>query len=393
LPKIGHGSSLDSYLAHLSFAATSRCSEPLIYLNHAVIIAPTPQMISLSPATNPYLSDLLDQPVALQNTLNSLADTHAIEPYAQRLASGELHRVLLTGMGSSYHALHPLHLTLLAHGLTSFMMETSELIHYAPTVLDARTIVIAVSQSGRSAEMIKLLADVKGCSPVIGITNTADGPLAQQADAVLLTHAGIENTVSCKTYISTLAALAVLGNVLTGKSANQADVIADLSSAIPFMANYLAQWPAHVERLITLLADARHLIIAGRGTSLAAVGTGGLTTKESAHFPTEGLSAAGFRHGPFELISPSLFVAVLAGDERTQALNSALVADVEAEGGQAVLIGEDQPEAVFNLPTVPAIARPLLEILPLQMMTLALAHLNNHDAGNFTRATKVTDTE
>jgi glutamine---fructose-6-phosphate transaminase (isomerizing) len=352
-------------------------------------------MTIITPDTNSYLRDLLDQPLALKNTLDGLQDTSAILPFAQRLASGEFQRVLLTGMGSSYHALHPLHLALLANGFTSLMMEASELIHYAPSIFDARTLVVTVSQSGRSIEILKLLEEVKGRSPLIAITNNADGPLAQQADAMLLTHAGIETTVSCKTYLASLAALTLLGELLTGvnRDVPPARLYDELTSVIPLMADYLSHWQDYAQDLTNVLSTTRHLIIAGRGTSLAAVGTGGLIIKESAHFPTEGLSAAAFRHGPFEMTSPNLFVAVLEGDERTAALNRNLVADVQAVSGQAALIGQAQPEPAFTLPAVPASARPLLEILPLQMMSLALAQLNGHEAGNFALATKVTATE
>jgi glutamine---fructose-6-phosphate transaminase (isomerizing) len=352
-------------------------------------------MTSITPDTNPYLRDLLDQPLALQNTLAGLQDTSNLLPLAQRLASGEFQRVLLTGMGSSYHALHPLHFTLLTHGLNSMMMEASELIHYAPSVLDARTLVVVVSQSGRSIEIVRLLKEAKGRSLLMAVTNNAVGPLAQAADGMLLTQAGAETTVSCKTYIVSLAALTVLGELLTGVNGDvpPASLYGEMNAVIPLMTDYLSHWESHVQRLTEILSTTRHLIIAGRGSSLAAVCTGGLIIKESAHFPTEGLSAAAFRHGPFEMTSPNLFVAVLEGDERTAALNRNLVADVQAVGGQSVLIGQAQPEPAFTLPAVPASARPLLEILPLQMMSLALAQLNGHDAGNFTLATKVTATE
>ena len=73
--------------------------------------------------TNRYLRDVLDQPTALRDTLAALPDAGTLAPYARRLASGDLHRVVLTGMGSSYHALHPLHLALNARGLTAQMIE------------------------------------------------------------------------------------------------------------------------------------------------------------------------------------------------------------------------------------------------------------------------------
>src|SRR6185436_20616660 len=147
-----------------------------------------------------YLRDILDQPIALRDTLNGLTDLNALRPFAKRLASGELRRVVLTGMGSSYHALHPLALTLIARGVTAMMIETSELIHHAPTLIEPNTLLVVVSQSGQSPETLKLLEKastlsgglnavkpaVEGRPPIIGVTNTADSPLAKQSDAFLL---------------------------------------------------------------------------------------------------------------------------------------------------------------------------------------------------------------
>src|SRR5947207_1575219 len=111
-----------------------------------------------------YLRDILDQPLALRDTLDALTDLSALWPFAERLASGELRRVVLTGMGSSYNALHPLALTLLARGVLALMIETSELIHHAPALLEPRTLIVAVSQSGRSPETLKLLEKVSSLS-------------------------------------------------------------------------------------------------------------------------------------------------------------------------------------------------------------------------------------
>src|SRR5437588_13080306 len=99
-------------------------------------------------------------------------------------------------MGSSYHGLPPLHIALAEHGWTSLMVETSELIHYFPHLLAPDTLVIAVSQSGKSVETVRMLElNASETSPagtglrggehratVIAVTNQADSPLARQAD-------------------------------------------------------------------------------------------------------------------------------------------------------------------------------------------------------------------
>jgi len=352
-----------------------------------------------------YLRDILDQPLALRDTLAGLSDLSALRPFAERLASGELRRVVLTGMGSSYHALHPITLTLIARGVSAQMIETSELIHHAPTLMEPRTLIVAVSQSGRSPETLRLLEKarslsdpeqqpkgaVEGHAPMIGVTNTADSPLAKQSDACLLMRAGSEFTVSTKTYLATLVALALLGDALTGH--DPAPTQAALDAAPEAVTQYLSHWEAHVESLTERLNGVRFVILAGRGASLAAAGTGGLIIKESAHFPAEGMSSAAFRHGPLEMISPQDFVLVYAGGAPTLELNARLAADVEAANGRAALVVESLTEGVFSLPSIPEVARPILEMLPPQMISLALAQLQGREAGRFERATKVTATE
>src|SRR5229473_2479468 len=104
-----------------------------------------------------YLKDVLDQPQALTDTLASLKVSPPLEKLAKRLGKNGFERIVLTGMGSSFHALHPLNLTFVGQGLTPVMVETSELVHYKRRFFDPRTLVIAVSQSGRSAEAVRLL--------------------------------------------------------------------------------------------------------------------------------------------------------------------------------------------------------------------------------------------
>jgi len=356
-----------------------------------------------------YLRDILDQPIALRDTLNGLTDLSAVRPFADRLASGDLRRVVLTGMGSSYHALHPLALTLITRGVSAMMIETSELIHHAPALLEPHTLLVVVSQSGQSPETLKLLEKVRGLSselvegakagpstssghaPIIGVTNTADSPLAKQSDAFILMHAGSEYTVSTKTYLATLIALPLLGDALTGQ--DPAATHTALSAAPDAVEQYLAQWPAHIETLTERLNGIRFIILVGRGASLAAVGTGGLILKESTHFPAEGMSSAAFRHGPLEMISPEDFVLVFAGGEPTIQLNARLAADIQAAGGRTALVVESLTEGVFSLPSIPEVARPILEMLPPQMISLALAQLLGREAGRFERATKITATE
>lgn len=338
---------------------------------------------------NPYLSDLLHQPQALQDTLESLPQWPDLQPYARRLRKGEFQTVILTGMGSSFHALHPLWLSLVEAGVHAQQVETSELIHSTPALLNERTLVVAVSQSGRSAEILRLL-DLP-LAALLAVTNTPDSPLAGQADLTLLTRAGVESSVSCKTYLTALVALTTLGKGLLG--GDPQSLQEELSFLPGAIRRYLSNWQQKVDSLVECLQGVQSLMLAGRGASLAAVGAGALIIKEAAHFPAEGMSSAALRHGPFNMASAQVFTLIYAGLGATRPLNERLAMDFQAAGGKAALVQVGDGEDAFSLPPASPSGLPLLEILPAQMLSLALAQLTGWTAGAFAHTGKVTEVE
>jgi glucosamine--fructose-6-phosphate aminotransferase (isomerizing) len=338
-----------------------------------------------------YLRDILHQPQALEDSLASLETFKPLQDVARRLNQGKFQRVVLTGMGSSFHALHPLNLELISHGITALMVETSELVHYNNRFFDPKTLIIAVSQSGQSAEMVRLVRTNHKCCTVIAVTNTPDSPLAKHADATVLTKAGNEFSVSCKTYVTALMALKWLGDVLCERDLRR--VRQELKRASPAVAAYLADWKEYVRTLVQVLRNTRHLFLVGRGASLATVGTGALIVKESDHFHAEGMSSAAFRHGPFEMLGSETFVLVFAGDAKTRDLNQRLCDDIHEQEGRAELVDKDASLHCCRIAEHGPSIRQILEILPVQMITLALAAQAEREPGRFELATKVTTTE
>ena len=337
-----------------------------------------------------YLQDLLGQPQALSDTFVALDRSSELMDLVRRLSRAEFQRIILTGMGSSFHALHPLNLRLTDHGIASTMVETSELVHYHTRVLNPGTLVIAVSQSGESGEMVRLTRINKG-APVIAVTNTPESTLARHAAATMVTRAGREFSVSCKTYAAALMMLQWVGDALCGQDPEPSRL--KMKQAAGAAAAYLADWKRHVADIAERLRGIRDLFLVGRGTSLAAVGAGALVIKESDHFHAEGISSAAFRHGPFEMLSGELFVGVFSGDEKTRELNQGLLADIRQAGGRGELIGETSTFESFRVGKYDPAIRPILEMLPVQMITIALAALAGREAGKFERAAKITTTE
>jgi glucosamine--fructose-6-phosphate aminotransferase (isomerizing) len=141
------------------------------------------------------------------------------------------------------------------------------------------------------------------------------------------------------------------------------------------------------------LQGVQSLMIAGRGASLAAAGTGALIIKEAARFPAEGMSSAALRHGPLNMASPRLFTMVYAGEDRFSAMHARLVRDIREAGGKAELVHTAEDRGAFSLPAVPPAGLPLVEILPAQMLSLAAAVHSGWTAGEFTHSSKITSFE
>lgn len=351
----------------------------------------TPMTLDPTLIQGPYLRDILDQPRAVRETTTSLANSQELNDFTKDLSPTSYESIVLTGMGGSFHVLNPLHLRLTELGFPVRMAEASELIHFMPRLLNRRTLLVVVSQSGRSAEIVRLLRKDGERAAILGVTNDGTSPLALKSDVVALIQAGAEASVSCKTTTASLAALAWIGDRISRRDLRSSTDQLEVSALA--VEQYLAHWRTHVETLCAELEGIRHLFVTGRGCSLAACGIGGMIMKEAAHFHSEGMSSAAFRHGPFEMLSEDCFVLVFAGEAIVEPLNRALVDDVRQTGARAVLVGPDAESGVFRLPPVGKEVRPIVEMLPLQMVSLALAAIAGREAGKFDRIGKVTTSE
>jgi glucosamine--fructose-6-phosphate aminotransferase (isomerizing) len=339
---------------------------------------------------NPYINDILAQPQALRDTLNALRPLNPeLDGIARALHANRFDRVILTGMGGSFAALYPLWTRLALAGIPASLIETSVLLYDALPLVRPNTLLIVVSQSGRSAEIVRLL-DEANQATVFAITNTAGSPLAERASAALVTQAGEEGTVSCKTFVTALAALALLGEALVGGDWSLA--WRDLMAAIDVVDFYISQLDPIAERM-TELVQSPSLVLCGRGSSMAAALCGGLIIKEAAKFHSEGMGSAAFRHGPLELATTGLTVFVYEGLGEAAALNRNLVTDINKAGGHAHLIGPSSDDAVLRLPAVAPVALPLIEVLPAQMLSVGLARRAGREPGKFLVSGKVTATE
>lgn len=343
---------------------------------------------------NGFLSEIDEQPDVLRATCAALPDQMGgVREMSYQLRSGPIRRVILSGMGASFFATHPAQQLLVRLGVVAHCVEASDLLHYQHGLFDARTLLVLVSQSGQSVEIVKLLDRIAKRVPVLGISNSDDSPLAQRSAVHVRIHAGAEATVSSKTYTCTLAALHSVALVL---AAGTPDIPALTAAAAAIKAG-LPAWKAAAAAMVEQLHDAQSILVLGRGASLASALTGALVVKESAKFPAEGMNAAQVRHGPIEMVDERIGVVLFAGSDPQRALTLALAHDLRGYGGRVVLVDHaPAPGGMLGVP-LPAdldpFLQPIVEIVPMQLFGAQLAAKRGFTPGEFRYSKKVTTAE
>ncbi|MBA2480127.1 MAG: SIS domain-containing protein [Planctomycetes bacterium] len=339
---------------------------------------------------NPYIADLLAQPEALRATLAGFAAPSGLRELAKGFKSGKHARLVLTGMGMSYAALHYLVFRLTQHGFCPILVETSELIYDAASIISEKTLLVVASQSGQSGEIVKLLSMVSK-NPVVAITNNPDSPLARGATFAYITQAGVEHSVPCKTYLTALAAMAAFSNDLVGVSRAKDETL--ILAASSLMSAYLSTWDVKAAEMAERLDGCSSMVLCGRGFSVASAFAGAHTIRDAAKIHAEGLSAAQFRHGHMEMIGKGFAVVVFRGAESTAPLLEKLASDIQAANGTVVVVSDQGRDGARLIPPCAPQILPFLEILPTQLASIGLAWKHGREPGHFATHSKVTTSE
>lgn len=343
---------------------------------------------------NSYLEDILSQPEFLEKAVNAWSDA-GLTRVRQMILEGKIDRVIITGMGASYNALYPAALRLSQLPVPVNLINAAELVHYMDGAIGPKTLLWAVSQSGRSAELVSLINRIKTNPPaiIIACSNDPASPLATAGDLFIPIHAGVESTVSTKTYTNTLAVSLLAADFLLGKDTGS--LKEKLLSAACAMTDYISGWQMLTSEMDAKLGEYENLLILGRGASLSAVWNGALINKEAAKVQVEGMHSADFRHGPIELVRPGLVAFIFSGGQKSVEMNIKLAGDIIKYGGRAILLGNasDTRFPTIQLPVVDYDVLPIVEILPMQVLSFVLAARKGINAGQFLYCGKVTTEE
>lgn len=336
-------------------------------------------------------SEIAEQPSAVRRTLDHLLPE---KPRLGELAAGR-RRVLLVARGSSDNAaIYGRYLLEVAAGVPAALAAPSVATHYRSRLDLSDAVVVSVSQSGATAEIVETQEWARECgAATVAVTNVAGSPLAEAADVALVTQAGPELAVpATKTYSTQLVALAVL---------------ADALSSQPGLEDHLRRVPDAVAGLLgadvgaaaEALAAAERVVVSGRGLLLGTALETALKMEETCLRPVRGYSYADLRHGPISVVSEGLLAVLVAaaGGPLAEPMVD-LVRDLQDRGARVLGIGgtaafADLCDLHLAGPDLPETVEPIASIVPAQLMIEQMATRLGLDPDNPRGLNKVTQTD
>ena len=295
--------------------------------------------------------EISQQPAALSGLRKFYASPGAIPEKGLRgLTPHWPPTVVFTGMGSSLFAAYPAQAYLTEHGIRALVWETAELVHHHLKILRSDTLLVVVSQSGQTAEVLRLLNSLPPKVRVIAVTNREASPLAKRGSLMLPLMAGDQTAVSTKTYTCSVAVLMYLAWAIAGQAPNS--LTQEVMRAAEAQESLLDRREVLMPPIVEFFNRPPYAALMSRGPDLATAYQGALMLKEVARLAAEPISAAQFRHGPMEIINPAHRYILLAREGNTANLVLKLARDIGKANGRVVLFTDRPYEDPINVQVV-----------------------------------------
>ena len=337
------------------------------------------------------LKEINEQPSALADTLRGRVDPMGAVTLRELTVPDQILRmidkVFVLACGTSYHAAMMAKYAIERWTRLPVEIDIASEFRYRDPVLDGRSLVIGISQSGETIDTLAAIRYAKAQgSTVIGVTNVVDSALAREADAVLYTRAGPEIGVAAtKTFTTQLVAMQLLGLYLAQvrgalDPGSVAHLVRELS-LLPEKVTEVLGLDGHVAAMCGEWADVRDFFFLGRSGDFPVAMEGALKLKEIAYVRAEGYAAGEMKHGPIALIEPGVVVVGVAMDTRIRSKTLSNMQEMKARGATIVMVVEKGAESevaevadhVIALPDSPDLICTVLAVVPLQLLSYHVA--------------------
>jgi glucosamine--fructose-6-phosphate aminotransferase (isomerizing) len=337
------------------------------------------------------LKEICEQPTALKNTIESLVETKHLEIRLPHLDLPpeflrEASQVLFVACGTAYHAglVGKYAVNMLAHMPVS--CEVASEFRYSPSHIDDKTLVVAISQSGETADTLAAVAEAKQRGArAITICNCTGSSIVRNTDGVLYTRAGPEiGVASTKAYTTQLAVVSILATHLAElrgqiDKATREEILTALLE-IPELARKTLEDDSVILECSDHFMNTTTFLYIGRRFNYPTAFEGALKLKEISYIHAEGYGAGEMKHGPIALVQedyPTVAIAT-AGKVHEKMLSN--IQEIKARGGPVIALSNPNDEEtrelvdyVIEVPAVPEMLSPILNVMPLQLLAYHIA--------------------
>ncbi|MFF8961288.1 glutamine--fructose-6-phosphate transaminase (isomerizing) [Streptomyces globisporus] len=340
------------------------------------------------------LKEIADQPQAVADTLLGRVDgegaLHLDEVRIPDVELREVDKVVIVACGTAFHAGMIAKYAIEHWTRLPCETELASEFRYRDPILDQRTLVVAISQSGETMDTLMALRHAREQgAKVLAICNTNGSTIPRESDAVLYTHAGPEVAVaSTKAFLTQLVACYLvalyLGQVRGTKWGDEIRTVVRQLSAISAEVESVLSTMEPVRDLARSLAHHDTVLFVGRHVGYPVALEGALKLKELAYMHAEGFAAGELKHGPIALIEEGLPVVVIVPSPRGRSvLHDKIVSNIQeirARGALTIVVAEEGDDAVLpyadhliTVPVTPTLLQPLVATVPLQVFACELA--------------------
>ncbi len=343
------------------------------------------------------LKEIHEQPTRIVDTLRGRVaiergDVDLGELGISQDEAASFNHLQIVACGTSYHAgmVGRYLFEKLARVHTS--VDLASEFRYADPVVDERTLTIAISQSGETADTLAALREARSRgSKVVSICNVMESTIPRESDGVFYTHAGPEigvaSTKAFTTQLTGLATIAVwLGRRRGTMDQAEATELLEALRHIPQAIEGLLEDDSAYHKIARDFSHARSFLFLGRGINFPIALEGALKLKEISYIHAEGYASGEMKHGPIALIDDELPVVVVVPKSTTYDKIFSNLEEVKARGGRVIAVateGDDKigpyADVVLSVPDIPELLQPLLTIIPLQLLAYHIADFKGTD--------------
>jgi glutamine---fructose-6-phosphate transaminase (isomerizing) len=345
------------------------------------------------------LKEIAEQPAAVCDTLLGHFVDGRIVLDEQRLSDQELReidKVFVVACGTAYHSGLLAKYAIEHWTRLPVEVELASEFRYRDPVLDRSTLVVAISQSGETADTLEAVRHAKKQkAKVLAICNTNGSQIPRESDAVFYTRAGPEIGVAAtKTFLAQIAANYLVGLALAqARGTKYPDEVAREYRELALMPELVSQVLHRLDSVAELggrFATASTILFLGRHVGYPVALEGALKLKELAYMHAEGFAAGELKHGPIALIDEGLpVIVVMPSPKGSSMLHAKLLSnirEIQARGAITIVIAEEGDDTVrpyadyiFEIPATTTLFQPLLSTIPLQVFAASVAQARGYD--------------